>query len=114
MVMPRIVMCPVDHRRTPRIVYHFTAYLDRIAGAYRTTWRYSDVVNDLDPSGAASNVEGFVHRMRARAVEEARSRGNRPAEIDPCRCRSGIGSRQIHRSTHHARWYKRLVNEPVR
>ena len=47
-------------------------------------------------TGAAANVEGFVHRVRPPSVEEARRRGDRCREVDPGRRRAGVGSSQVH------------------
>jgi hypothetical protein len=102
MVVARIVMRPVNDWQPTRIVNHFAAYLDAIAGPNRATRRDPDVVDDFDPTRAALRFKGFVHGMRARPIEESRRRRDRCGEIYPGRRRSGIRGSKIHRRSHHA------------
>jgi hypothetical protein len=102
MVVARIVMRPVNDWQTTRIVNHFAAYLDAIAGANRAARRDPDVINDFDPSRAALHLKGFVHSMRARPIEESRRRRDRCGKVNPGRRRSGIRGSEIHRRSHHA------------
>lgn len=94
--MRGIVVRPMNDGESAGVVYHLSADLDAIAGTNGTARRDADVVDDLEVTGAAANVEGFVHRVRPPSVEEARRRGDRCREVDPGRRRAGVGSSQVH------------------
>ena len=97
-----IVVRPMNDRQASRIVDHFAADLDLVAGPYRAARGDVDVVDHLEPSRAALRVERFVHRVRARAVEEARRRVTVAMKSTaPARPRRTL--RQIHCRSHHAR-----------
>jgi hypothetical protein len=102
-MVPGIVVGPVHDREASGIVDHFTASFDSVARVNGTARRDADVVDDLEPARAALDVEGFMHRVGARTVEEARRTRDRRRKIDPGRRRAGVRRRKIHRRSHHAR-----------
>ena len=99
--MRRVVMGPVDHRRTAGIVDHLATNFDSIARANRTARRNAYVIHHFDLPGAGLNVEGFVHRVRTRSIKETRRRCNGSGEINPggsiaCICGGKIHRRSLH------------------
>jgi peptidoglycan/xylan/chitin deacetylase (PgdA/CDA1 family) len=103
MKVRRVVMGPVDDRQAAGIVHHLSADLDAIADSHRTARSDADVVDDLDGAGRAAHVEGLVHGVRPRSIEEARRRGDGSREVDPFRLAAGVRGGEIHRSLNHAR-----------
>ena len=97
-----VVMRPMNDRQPSRIVHHLAADLDRVARLDRAARRDGDIIDDFQRAGAARDVEGLVHAVRPRAVEEARRRGNGPREVNPRRRPARVGGSQIHRGCHHA------------
>lgn len=107
MMVAWVVMRPVNDWQASGVVYHDAAHFDAIANLDGATGRDADVINDLEVPGAALDVEGFVHAVRARSEEKTGRRRDRPHEIDPGRRGAGVRSRQIHRQTHRARRVER-------
>lgn len=95
-------MCPVNDRRSPRIVNDLAANLDAVPHLNGTRRSDADVVDDFESPCAALYVEGFVHRVGARSIKEVWLRRDGRVEIDPSRRRSGICGGQIHRGYDHA------------
>lgn len=96
MTVPGVVVSPMDDGQSPGIVHHLAAHLDAIAKPDGATRRNADVVDDLDSPGATLYVERFMHRVRARPIEEAGWRGDLRGKIYPSRCRAGVRSGQVH------------------
>ena len=65
-------MRPVHDGNAPRIVHHFAANLNAIAGLHRDSRRYRDVVDDFHAPGRGLRVEGFMFAVSALAEEEVR------------------------------------------
>jgi len=63
----RIVMRPVDDRRTPRIVDHFAAHLDAVAGLHRHPRRDADVVHYLHRPRRGLDSESLMFASGARS-----------------------------------------------
>ena len=89
-------MRPVNDRKTPWIVHHFAAHMDRVADRNRTTRRDRNVIDDFHGARSSSDIERLVHRVGTVAEEEAGRRGNRRVEIDLRRSTLRVGARDVH------------------
>lgn len=76
-----IVMGPVHDRQTSGVAHQLASHFNGVTDSNGTAWCDADVIDDLQSAGTALHVEGFVHRMSLRAIEEARRRGDGSEEV---------------------------------
>ncbi len=91
-----IVMRPVNDRRSPRIVNHFSAHFDAVARLHGNPWSNGDIVNDFDATGCCLHIERFVLALRPSPQEKMRRGGNAPVECNFGRVRSKVSGLQVH------------------